>query len=82
MSELKFGTVIKLLNEEFVITNIDRKESTEGVVVYIRAVDKDLANSEQEQQIKMKQTQNQIVDMLRKMTGGEGGNIGFGFPMG
>jgi len=79
---VRVGDSIVHCNRIFTIVNIGCEEQVEGMVLSIRAFDPDMATREQEKAIKVEQTHNQVVDMLRKITG-EGGPLGsVGFNIG
>jgi len=79
---IKIGETIEHGGERFVVVNIQHEETMEGMILVVRAFDPDMANKEQQKAMKMEQTQHQVIEMLRKMTG-EGGPLGgIGFGMG
>lgn len=79
---IRVGDSIIHCNRIFTIVNIGCEEQVEGMVLSLRAFDPDMATREQEKAIKVEQTQNQVVDMLKKITG-EGGALGnAGFNIG
>jgi len=79
---IKIGEIIEHGGERFVVVNIQHEETMEGMILVVRAFDPDMANKEQQKAMKMEQTQHQVIEMLRKMTG-EGGPLGgIGFGMG
>ena len=77
---LKIGVGIEHGGERFVIVNIKHEETPTGMVLIVTAFDPDMANEEQQKAIKVEQTQIQVIDMLKKITGEGGplGGIGFG----
>lgn len=77
---VRVGDNIIHCNRTFTIMNISCEEQAEGMVLSLRAFDPDMANREQQKAISMEQTQHQIVEMLKKVTGEGGplGGIGFG----
>ena len=74
---IRVGDSIIHCNREFTSVNITCEEHVDGVVLAIRAFDPDMASREQQKAITMEQTKNQMVEMIKKMTEGGGGNMGF-----
>jgi len=72
---VKIGETIEHGGEKFVVVDIKHNETMDGMVLYLTAFDPHMADKEQHKAIKIEQTQAQIVDMLKKMTG-EGGPLG------
>lgn len=80
--KIKIGESIEHGGERFVVVNIKHEQTMDGMVLNIVAYSPDMADKEQQKAMKMEQTQAQIVDMLKKVTG-EGGPLGgIGFGMG
>ena len=78
--KIKIGCTIEHGGEEFLVVDIKHNETVEGMVLVVTALDKDMASREQQKAIKVEQTQLQVIDLLKKMTGEGGplGGIGFG----
>ena len=72
---IKIGCPIEHGGEKFVVVNIKHEQTMDGMILQVTAFDPDMANKEQQKAIKVEQTQNQLVDVLKKMTG-EGGPLG------
>lgn len=80
--KMRIGEAIEHGGERFVIVDIKHHETMDGKILYMTAYDPNMADKEQQKQIKMEQTSNQMIDMLKKITG-EGGPLGgFGFKIG
>jgi hypothetical protein len=77
---VKIGCEMEHGGERFVVVNINHEQTMDGKILLIRAFDPDMADKEQQKAMNVEQTQHQIVDMLKKMTGEGGplGGIGFG----
>jgi len=72
---IKIGAPIEHGGERFVIVNIKHEQTMDGMVLIMTAFDPDMASREQGKAIKVEQTQSQVIDMLKKITG-EGGPFG------
>lgn len=72
---IKIGCGIEHGGERFVVVNIKHEQTMDGMILIITAFDPDMANKEQQKAIKVEQTQGQVIDMLKKITG-EGGPFG------
>jgi len=75
---IRVGDSIIHCDREFTIVNITCEEHVDGMILSIRAFDPDMASREQQKAISAEQAKNQVVEMIKKMTEGGGGNIGFG----
>ena len=64
---IRVGDTVIHCNREFTIMDIRVDESMEGMEMYIKAVDPHMADKEQQKAIKMNQTGEQILDMVRKV---------------
>lgn len=73
---MKIGEAVEHGGQKFVIVDVKHHATMDGVVLVVTAYDPDMANKEQQKQIKMDQTSQNIVDMLKKVT--EGGGLDFG----
>lgn len=78
---IKVGDKIIHKGCEYVIVDIRCDEGMEGAQLYIRAFDPSMADMEQQKKMKVEQTSNNFLDMLKKLSEGGGGMIG-GFGMG
>ena len=72
---IKIGAPIEHGGERFVIVNIKHEQTMDGMVLIMTAFDPDMASREQGKAIKVEQTQSQVIDMLKNITG-EGGPFG------
>jgi hypothetical protein len=75
---IRVGDNIIHCNREFTIVNINCEEQVDGMVLTLRAFDPDMALREQQKAITVDQTKNQVMEMIRKITEGGPGGIGFG----
>lgn len=75
---LKVGDTIIHLERLFTIVNIHSEEHIDGSVLTIRAFDPDMASREQQKAINAEQVKDQMMEMIKKMTEGGNGTIGFG----
>lgn len=73
---IKIGETIDYGGKQFVVVLLNQEEALEGGVLLIRALDPEMASREQQKAIKVEQTSNQMLDMVKKLT--EGGAGGFG----
>jgi hypothetical protein len=73
---VKIGCALEHGGEKFVVVNIKQEETMDGMVLIITGFDPEMANKEQGKAIKMEQTSNQVLEMVKKLT--EGGGTGFG----
>ena len=80
---VRVGDSIIHKNCEFVIVDIRCDEGMDGAELFIRAFDPNKADIEQQKKMKMDQTSNNFLDMLKKLSEG-GGPEGLmrGFGMG
>lgn len=78
--KMKIGAEVEHGNEKFIIVNIKHEQTMDGMILQVSCYDPDMANKEQQKAIKVEQTQQQVIDMLKKVTGEGGplGNMGFG----
>jgi len=76
--KIKIGDEFEHGGERFTIVNINHEQTVEGNILLVRAFDPDMANREQQKAIKVEQTQYSIVDMIKKISEGGSGGIGFG----
>ena len=74
---IKIGAPIEHGGEKFVVVNVKHEQTMDGMVLIITAFDPDMASREQGKAIKVEQTQTQVIDMLKKITG-EGGPFNLG----
>jgi hypothetical protein len=72
---IRIGEPLTHGGEKFVVVNIKHEQTMDGMILIITAFDPDMANKEQQKAIKVEQTQGQVIDMLKKITG-EGGPFG------
>lgn len=72
---IKIGGTIEHGGQQFVVMDIKHQETMDGAVLYLIAYDPNMADKEQRKAIKMNQTSEQMIDMLKKLTG-EGGPFG------
>lgn len=72
---IKIGGAIEHGGEKFVVVNVKHEETPSGMILIVTAFDPEMANQEQQKAIKVEQTQGQVIDMLKKITG-EGGPFG------
>ena len=72
---IKIGESVSHGGERFVVVNIKHEETPSGMILILTAFDPEMANQEQQKAIKVEQTQGQVIDMLKKITG-EGGPFG------
>lgn len=77
--EVKTGVVIEFGGEKFQIIDIQRNDTLEGKMLYIRACDPDTADREQQTRMKVGQTTEGVVDLLKNIV--DKGKRG-GFDMG
>lgn len=78
----KIGDTVEHGGEKFTVVDIKHHQTIDGKVLYLTAYDPDLANKMQQDQIKAKQTGENFLDMLRKLSeGGKGFDLG-GFHLG
>jgi hypothetical protein len=77
---IAIGSMIEHGGEKFVVVDIKHQVTADGAVLYLTGFDPEMAKQERQKSINMEQTQHQIVEMLKKMTGEGGplGGIGFG----
>jgi len=77
---IKIGAPIEHGGERFVVVNIKHEQTMDGMILQVSCFDPDMASREQGKAIKVEQTQTQVIDMLKKITGEGGplGGIGFG----
>jgi hypothetical protein len=73
---MKIGESVEHGGQKFVIVDIKHHATMDGVALVVTAYDPNMADKEQQKQIKMDQTSQNIVDMLKKVT--EGGGLDFG----
>lgn len=77
------GTEIEFGGEKFQVVNIRREDTTEGKVVYLAAYDPTMADREQQTRMKMSQTGEGLVDILKNMIEkGKRGDLGGGMSIG
>lgn len=79
--KIKIGETIEHGGQDFVVVDIKHHASMDGMALHILAYDPDMANKEQQKAIKIDQTNQNVIDMLKKLTEGGGlnlGGIGFG----
>jgi hypothetical protein len=74
---VRVGDTIIHCNRSFTIVNIQCEEQVEGMVLAVRAYDPDMASKIHQKTIVAEQTGNQVMDMIRKITEGGPGNMGF-----
>jgi len=75
---VRVGDTIIHCNRIFTIVDINCEEHVDGMIFTLRAFDPDMALREQQKTINMDQTKNQVLEMIKKMTEGGHGGIGFG----
>lgn len=78
---VNIGEQIEFGGAKFIIVKVNRDDNMDGKVLCITGFDPDMANKEQQKQIKTDQIQETLVDTLNKLLkkGGEGG---FGINLG
>lgn len=77
------GTEIEFGGEKFQVVNIRREDTTEGKVLYLAAYDPSMADKEQQTRIKMSQTGDGLIDMIKGMIEkGKKGDFGGGMGIG
>lgn len=74
--KIRIGETIEYGGERFVIVDIRQEQSMGGMTLDVRGYDPDMANREQQKAIKMDQTSNQMLEMIKKLTEGGGFDIG------
>lgn len=74
--KIKIGDLLEHGGQQFVVIDIKHHATMDGVVLVLTAYDPSMADKEQQKQIKMDQTSQNIIDMLKKVT--EGGGLDFG----
>lgn len=74
---LRVGDTLIHCERVFTIVNINCEEHVDGMVLQIRAFDPDMANREQQKAINAEQAKDQMIEMIKKMTEGGPGGIGF-----
>jgi hypothetical protein len=65
---VQVGHSIIHCNREFTIVDIRCDESSEGMMLYIHAVDPDYADREQRKHISVDQTWQQIMELVKRIT--------------
>lgn len=76
---IKIGGMIAHGGQEFIVVDIKHQATVDGVVLQVVGYDPDMASKQQHKAIKVEQTQEQIIDMIKKLTGEGGvGGIHFG----
>lgn len=80
---IKVGDKIVHGEHDFVVINIKKEETIEGIGLLIQCTDPETADHIQQNKIKTDKVGEGLLDALRKALdkGGHGG-IGFGFPLG
>lgn len=73
---MRIGEGVEHGGQKFVIVDVKHHATMDGVMLIVTAYDPNMANKEQEKQIKMDQTSQNMIEMLKKLT--EGGGLDFG----
>jgi hypothetical protein len=69
---IRIGEEVEHGGQRFVVVDIKHQATMDGVVLQVVGYDPEMANKQQHKAIKVEQTQEQIIDMLKRLTG-EGG---------
>ena len=78
---IKIGDRIQHGGETFVVTNIRHEQALGGMALFIQAVDPEMADHEQQKQMKVDQVNQNIIETLRRaFEQGGGGQFGMGLP--
>ena len=75
-TDIKIGETLQHGGQKFVIVDIKHHATMDGVMLIMTAYDPNMADKEQQKQIKMDQTSQNMIEMLKKLT--EGGGLDFG----
>lgn len=78
---IRIGEEIEHGGQRFVIVDVKHHATMDGVALVVTGYDPEMANKEQQKQIKMDQTSQNLIDIVKKMTEGGGFNLG-GFHLG
>lgn len=73
---MSIGETVEHGGQKFVIVDIKHHATMDGVMLIMTAYDPNMADKEQQKQIKMDQTSQNMIEMLKKLT--EGGGLDFG----
>jgi hypothetical protein len=74
---IRIGELIAHGGEQFVIVNIKHEQTVNGMILVVTAFDSDMASREQQKAIKVEQTQESVVDLIKKIAEQGGGGLGF-----
>ena len=74
--KIKIGEAVEHGGQNFVVVEIKHHATMDGVMLNLIAYDPEMANKEQQKAIKMDQTSQNVIDMLKKITEGGGLNLG------
>jgi hypothetical protein len=76
---IKIGEEIEHGGQKFVVIDIKHQATADGAVLQVLGYDPEMASRQQHKAIKVEQTQEQIIDMLKRLTGEGGiGGVNFG----
>jgi hypothetical protein len=83
MSKISIGEIVEFGGEKFQVVNVRREDTLEGKALYITACDPDMANHQQQEQIKTRQTVEGAGDLLKTIIEkARKGELGGGFNLG
>jgi len=74
---IKIGETVEHGGQKFVVVDIKHNATMDGSILYLTAFDKDMADKEQQKAIKMEQTSNSVIDLVKKIAEQGGGGLGF-----